>query len=182
MMKSVAVALMLATCTLGAPQERKGLSDEEIRELTTKGETPLEIALRCGLFFAGEIGAPPIERLFVFNATWEAPECPTTEPVPRFTQFCSTIWKKLEPGLDYEKPSINKKRAAEGKRMGDDICNILLRDYKVPFVGSKQNSKRYPNGLKLGMYANGCGNLEWLDTGFRFKDPVCCIKGTYDKC
>merc|ERR1712107_948719 len=71
MMKSVAVALMLATCTLGAPQERKGLSEDEIRELTTKGETPLEVALRCGLFFAGEIGAPPIERLFVFNATWE---------------------------------------------------------------------------------------------------------------
>merc|ERR1712107_595929 len=108
MMKSVAVALMLATCTLGAPQERKGLSEDEIRELTTKGETPLEVALRCGLFFAGEIGAPPIERLFVFNATWEAPECPTAEPVPRFTQFCSNIWKKLEPGLDYENPASTR--------------------------------------------------------------------------
>jgi hypothetical protein len=30
-----------------------------------------------------------------------------------------------------------------------DVCRLLNNKYKVPFVGKKQNSKRFPEGLKV---------------------------------
>jgi hypothetical protein len=30
-----------------------------------------------------------------------------------------------------------------------DVCRLLNTKYKVPFVGKKQNSKRFPEGLKV---------------------------------
>jgi hypothetical protein len=37
-----------------------------------------------------QLGGVPFERLFVFNATFPADECPVSS-VPRFTEFCSSL-------------------------------------------------------------------------------------------
>ncbi|XP_023341276.1 uncharacterized protein LOC111711219 isoform X2 [Eurytemora carolleeae] len=177
-----AVILLTLAVALAAPQDDEEGLAEDLKELNKVGDTPLESALRCGFFYANEYGKPPIERMFIFNATWSADECPTEESVPRWIEFCSNLYKKLEGRLVYENPSIDPKRAKKGVRIGDDICGLLNDRYKVPFVGRKQNSKRYPDGVKIGMYANGCGNVDWIDTGLRHPMPVCCIKGKYDPC
>ena len=41
-----------------------------------------------------QLGGVPFERLFVFNATFPAEECPVTT-VPRFTEFCSSLVGQL---------------------------------------------------------------------------------------
>ena len=48
-------------------------------------------SFRCGLFFPPEVdGELPIAPLYIFNASFPAPECPTQE-AERFVQFCHSI-------------------------------------------------------------------------------------------
>jgi len=181
-MKYLVLTACLLAVSLAAPQNDKGLSEDELKTLTKKGDIPVEQSLRCGMFFAGELDAEPIERMFVFNFTWAAPECPSQVISDSQLTICADLFKKLLPGFEYTNPSIRKELRARGDTMGDDVCGLLQKRYKVPFVGSKQNSKRFPNGLMIGMYANICGNTKWKDTKIRKPDPVCCIKGKYDAC
>jgi len=175
----VGVALLAATVSC-APQDSSELTKEELKLLGVPGTIPVEIATRCGLFFAkDEIGLPPIETLFVIKQTWEAPECPTTDRVERAVQFCDNLWKKIGPKLVYTNPSLLKKRKEEGFTMGDDICQNLL-EKGVRFAGQK--SKRFPEGILIGFFSNTCGNTEWHDTGARHAQPICCAKGRHVDC
>ena len=55
--------------------------------------------------------------------------------------------------------------------MNFKIRNIILRyikrDIKAPFVGGKR-SKKFPDGLKISMFTNACGDELWTNTSTYF--------------
>ena len=79
---------------------------------------------------------------YIFNATFDAKaECDAETPnVERYNKFCAGVvrfdwiwfevgrfyyhsqWDKGGKGLVLTSPSLNKKRAADGVSIGDDIC------------------------------------------------------------
>ncbi len=56
--------------------------------------------------------------------------------------------KKKDPDLDLRR-NWDKKNQLEFIMHVPDACRLLNNKYKVPFVGKKQNSKRFPEGLKV---------------------------------
>ena len=46
----------------------------------------------------------------------------------------------------------------------------LKNDIKAPFVGGK--SKKFPEGLQIGMFSNACGDAEWQNAEKYHKEKV----------
>ena len=112
----------LAAAAAAVTDQPSQITDEELKsinkvnDLDTKWVTIICIGLkkavhyypsresfRCGLFFPPEAaGELPIAPLYIFNASFPAPECPTQE-AERFVQFChSIVSTALKPELAAE--------------------------------------------------------------------------------
>ena len=61
-------------------------------------------------------------------------------------------------------PSIKKENRDKGSTIGNDICGFLKIKVKAPFVGGKK-SKKFPEGLKIAMFSNACGDTTWKNSG-----------------
>merc|ERR1712066_78162 len=156
------------------------ISDEQLRAIHNVTDIDQDKAFRCGLFFPPEVqGKLPIAALFIFNSSFPADECPT-EKQERFVSFCHSLWEKILKYVVYTNPSLKKERAEKGVTIGDDICSLIKKKVRAPFVGPK--SKKFPKGLTIGMYANSCGHSQWTDTQDRHPQRVCCWQGKYKKC
>jgi len=58
---------------------------------------------------------------------------------------------------------------------------LLKTKAKTPFAGRR--SKKFPNGIGIGMYTNSCGKSEpWVDTKDRHPEKICCRNGKHTKC
>merc|ERR1712061_866169 len=158
--------LLLLVFCLGLTQGQE-VTDEVIYNINEATGIALKDSFRCGLFFpdpadkSPDKSALPYLNLYIFNATFDAKaECDSGTPnVERYNTFCAEVGDKGGKGLVLTSPSLNKKRAADGISIGDDICNWVKTEGKTPFVG--KNSKKFPNGLEFGMYSNSCGNKLW---------------------
>ena len=65
--------------------------------------------------------------------------------------------------------------------MSDIVTLRYIKDsIKAPFVGGK--SKKFPEGLQIGMFSNGCGDAEWQNAEKYHKEKVCCKAGKYVPC
>merc|ERR1711874_24698 len=176
----VAILRRVGTHLVTALPAQTEISDEELHAIHNVSDVPKDKALRCGLFFPSEVaGDLPIAALFIFNRTFPADECPTDNQ-ERFIDFCQSVWQKILKYVVYTNPSLNKERADKGITIGDDICGLIKKKVRAPFVGPK--SKKFPDGLKIGMYANSCGNDKWTDTLDRHPMRVCCRHGKYKEC
>jgi len=82
--------------------------------------------------------------------------------------------------LSLEGPSLKKDRRAEGFSIGDDICQFLKVNVKAPFVGKR--SKKFPEGLNIGMFSNACGDKTWTNSENDYGDRICCRAGKYYAC
>jgi len=164
------------------------ISDELLENLnkTTDG-LQLKDAFRCGIFIINpkNENERPISDLIIFNKTFDATsECRDGEPqVEKYNDFCSSIWNKgikKRGTVKLASPSLDKARAEEGHKIGDDICGLLKKKIKAPFVGRK--SRKFPNGLKFGMFSNSCGNPLWTFAGVKHLETVCCWRGKLADC
>jgi len=179
------LVLLLMGCLvpviLGAQEE---ISDNQLKNIhkVTQG-LQIKKAFRCGLFFpdpkSTNFFAPepkPIAPLFIFNATWAAPECEDGAPqMDRYVKFCKSIWTKIQKKLQLKLSTKSlRKDAPPDHTIGDDICTHLKKKVKAPFVGPK--SKKFRDGLEWGMYANGCGATEWEYAGIKHEEKVCCTQ------
>jgi len=160
------------------------ITDEQIKALHKPTGLALKESYRCGLFFPNpdstdlsKLLPKPVAPLFIFNATWEAPECLDGKPdIDRYKKFCKSIWEKImkKLKLKLETPSL-RKEAEKGETIGDDICQHLDKKVKARFVGIPGLTKqKFPNGLEWGMYANGCGEVDWHYSGIKHTEKVCC--------
>merc|ERR1711934_683020 len=70
--------------------------------------------------------------------------------------------------------------AEKGSTIGNDICKYIKDSIKAPFVGGK--SKKFPEGLQIGMFSNACGDAEWRNAEKYHKEKVCCKAGEYRPC
>jgi len=173
------VVVQLAAAATIAEQPSQ-ITDEELKSINKVNDLDTKESFRCGLFFPPEVaGELPIAPLYIFNASFPAPECPTQE-AERFVQFCHSIWTKILKFIVYTNPSLVQERADKGVRLGDDICRLVKEKVKAPFVGAK--SRKFPRGLQVGMYTNGCGSSSWVDTGDRHPERVCCSRGKLAEC
>jgi len=106
------------------------VTDEVIDNINEATGIALKDSFRCGLFFpdpadkSPDKSALPYLNLYIFNATFDAKaECDSGTPnVERYNTFCAEVWDKGGKGLVLTSPSLNKKRAADGISIGDDIC------------------------------------------------------------
>jgi len=177
------LVVLLMSClvpVLLAAQEE--ISDAQLQDIhkVTDG-LKIKKAFRCGLFFPNpkstDFFAPlpkPIAPLFIFNATWPAPECEQGAPdMSRYVQFCKSIWTKIQKKLQLKLSTASlRTNAVNDHTIGDDICNHLKKKVKAPYVGFK--SKKFPKGLEWGMYANGCGAEQWEYAGIKHEEKICC--------
>jgi len=178
-MKSIFLVVVMLGSALGQEDE---ITDEQIKALHKPTGLALKESYRCGLFFPSpdskdltKLKPKPVAPLFIFNATWEAPECLEGNPdIDRYKNFCFSIWEKImkKLKLTLATPSI-RKDAKDGETIGDDICLHLDKKVNAKFVGTP-NAKKFPNGLEWGMYANGCGAKEWHYAGIKHTERVCC--------
>jgi len=161
------------------------ITDEQLQNIhnVTEGLS-LDEAFRCGLFFPNPKSKDffadepkPVAPLFIFNATWPAPECEGGEApdMERFVNFCYSIWKKVQKKMQIKHSTKSiRKDAKPGVTIGDDICHHLKVKVKAPVVGGKR-SKKFPGGLEWAMYANACGkNNKWVYAGIKHDEKVCC--------
>jgi len=182
-MKSLFLWFAILGSSLAEDEE---ITDEQIKALGKPTGLKLEESYRCGLFFPNPeskdifaLKPKPIAPLFIFNATWEAPEClegRTEEDMETYKSFCKSIWEKImkKLKLKLETPSI-RKQAENGETIGDDICEHLDNKVKARFVGIPGLKKqKFPNGLEWGMYANACGEVDWHYSGTKHDEKVCC--------
>ena len=58
---------------------------------------------------------------------------------------------------------------------------FLKKDVKAPFVGGKK-SRKFPEGLHLGIFSNACGDEEWTNTGVFHRETLCCQFGKHVPC
>merc|ERR1711918_3880 len=121
-------------------------TDEVIDNINEATGLALKDSFRCGLFFpdpsdkSADKSALPYLNLYIFNATFYAKaECDAETPnVERYNKFCAGVWDKGGKGLVLTSPSLNKKRAADGVSIGDDICNWVKTEEKNSICGEKQ--------------------------------------------
>ena len=77
--------------------------------------------------------------------------------------------------------SASKYENVSGNKMSDIVTLRYIKDsIKAPFVGGK--SKKFPEGLQIGMFSNGCGDAEWQNAEKYHKEKVCCKAGKYVPC
>ena len=137
--------LLLALC-LGLASGQEVTQDVLDNINVPNAELTLDEAFRCGLFFpdpkdkSPDKSALPFLNLYIFNATFDAKaECDAGTPnTKRYNDFCAQVvrdlysceplvdafpqWDKGGKGLVLTSPSLNKKRAADGVTIGDDVC------------------------------------------------------------
>merc|ERR1712106_754713 len=172
--------LLCLSITLAITTAQKTeITDEDLANIHKPTGLDLKSAFRCGLFFPSETEKLPVAPLFIFNASWPAQECPTDDET-RYLGFCNSLWSKILKHIVYTNPSLKKERADKGISLGDDICALVKKNVKAPFVGPK--SRKFPNGLGIGMYSNSCGRTKWVDTKDRHPDNICCRNGKHTKC
>jgi len=182
------LVLLPTILTLAAAQTETEITQDELSELTTPNGRALENSFRCGMFYFDPKQPPPDGKpahdLLIFNRTWDATEeCKTGGNYERYNAFCRSIKTqlyKLKGDLELASKSLNKKRAAEGTTIGQDICTHLKKKVNAPFVG--KNSKKFPEGAEFGMYSNACGDPEWTYCDQKHEEKVCCNKGVYEDC
>merc|ERR1712141_363598 len=157
------------------------ISADQLRNVHKAARLDKQVSFRCGLFFPDpqNAAAVPVAPLFIFNNSWAADECPAGNR-DRYNKFCDSIVKPLSERLVLRDPSLYAPNADKGLSIGDDICRVLKNNVKAPFVGPK--SKKFPRGIKFGMYSNQCGQTAWRETGFRHRETVCCNNGRYRPC
>jgi len=178
--RGLGVLLVAGSGLLVRCEQPSEIRDEDLKSINTANDLDLNEAFRCGLFFPPEVGSElPIAPLYIFNASFPARECPTQDS-QRFVNFCHSIWTKILKFIVYNGPSIKKERTEAGDTMGDDICGLIKDKVKAPFVGRR--SKKFPNGLQIGMYTNSCGSDKWVDTLDRHPERICCAKGRHTEC
>lgn len=163
-------------------------TEDDIKDLTKDNGLDMDQSFRCGLFFAGEIGAKPKETLYIIPKLFPA-KCPagggsaTEGDLKGYQHFCKSIFEKIGKKVNYETPSINKTRAAAGFNVGDDICGLLKRDHGIINVGKENNSKKFKTGLEIGFYHNSCAETDWFDTELRMPEgPICCKRSKFRRC
>merc|ERR1712018_4059 len=145
------------------------------------------VSFRCGLFFADprDDAIPtkflPVAPLFILNNSWPAPECSSGGGQGRFDSFCNSIVKPLSDRITLFDPSLYAPHAEKGLSIGDDVCRTLKNKAKAPFVGPPK-SKKFPKGIKFGMFTNQCGEDKWNDAELRHHEKACCDNGKYFKC
>jgi len=173
--------LMVGVVT--AQKQLDEATEEDIKDLTKDNGLDMAASFRCGLFFAGKKGAKPKETLYIIPKLFPA-SCPAGESgQASFKNFCKSIFKKIGEKVNYETPSINATRAAEGFNVGDDICGLLKRDHGIINVGKENNSKKFKTGLEIGFYYNSCDTKAWFDTELRMPEgPICCHKAKFKRC
>ena len=66
--------------------------------------------------------------------------------------------------MSLKDPSIRKENREKGSTIGGDICGYIKKKIKAPFVGGRR-SKKFPEGLQIGMFSNACGDDEWTNAG-----------------
>merc|ERR1719468_296288 len=159
------------------------ISADDLRDVHKASTLDKNVAFRCGLFFPNpkDDNAKPVAPLFVFNNSWSAPECPNGGDADRYSKFCTSIVKPISERLVLKDKSLYRPHAEAGLSIGDDICGVLKNKVNAPFVGPPK-SKKFPNGIKFGMYYNQCGEKKWNDAGFRHYETVCCENGKYKTC
>jgi len=182
--------VVLSCIALAAAQKSDTLknvekAEEKLKELARPSTLNLKKAFRCGLFFPnprGEKTLKPISALLIFNATWEADECPTVQ-TERYNTFCDDLFSKFTTTLSLTDPSLLREQRKQGLSIGDDICGFLKVKAKSPYVGVPK-SKKFPNaGLEIAMFSNACGKNEpWIMTGLKHGEKVCCRNGKYRPC
>jgi len=178
------VGVLLGLSTFCEAQLQEKISADQLTDIHKQSGLDKSVAFRCGLFFPDpkNDNGLPIAPLFIFNSSWSAPECPDGGQ-DRFTRFCDSIVRPVSERLTLADPSLYKNHADLGLSIGDDICGVLKRKVNAPFVGpGPPVSKKFPNGIKFGMYTNQCGEEKWHDTGFRHWELICCANGEYKKC
>merc|ERR1712026_515080 len=132
-----------------------------------------EESYRCGIFYAGELGAKPIRALHVLPKRFKY-DCDSgksyEEMSKEIKKECGSLFELMGKGVTYESKSRFR---GEPYSIGDDIC----RHIKVKAgIRVMPPNKRFPKGVPMGMYYNFCGRREWLDTEVRIEDNVCCKK------
>jgi len=123
----------------------------------------------------------PVSPLLIFNSSWPAEECSAGADYPRYNKFCGGIFGKFSGTLSLKDPSIKKANREKGSTIGNDICGYIKDSIKAPFVGGKR-SKKFPEGLQIGMFSNACGDDEWTNAESYHKEKVCCKAGKYIPC
>lgn len=58
---------------------------------------------------------------------------------------------------------------------------FLKENVKAPFVGGTK-SRKFPEGLHLGIFSNACGDQKWTNTGVFHKEKLCCHFGKHVPC
>merc|ERR1712156_647449 len=170
--------LWAGTCEAQGPDK---ISAEQLRNVHKASRLDKQKSFRCGLFFPDPKteGARPVAPLFIFNNSWAAEECPAGNTA-RYGRFCDSIVEPISERLLLKDPSLYAPNAEKGLSIGDDICGVLKNKVRAPFVGPK--SKKFPRGIKFGMYSNQCGEAGWQETGFTHRETVCCNNGRYRPC
>jgi len=190
MRKLYALAVLIAAVG-AAPQ--KGISKDKtevldeaeslVLKLSETSKLDRKVAFRCGMFFPDpkDPSALPVSPLLIFNASWPAEECSTSGPdYEKYNNHCSGLFGKFSNTLSLSDPSIRSKNREKGSTIGNDICRYVKKEVKAPFVGGK--SKKFPDGLKIGMFSNACGDETWQNSGKYHSETLCCKGGNYYNC
>jgi len=182
-----ALAAFVVTVSAAAVDRDKEKELDEaqdlIKDLGQASTLDRKLAYRCGMFFPDpkDPKALPVSPLLIFNSSWPAEECSTTGPdYDKYNTFCSNLFGKFSNSLSLSDPSIRKKNRDAGSTIGNDICGYIKDRIKAPFVGGK--SKKFPDGLVIGMFSNACGDAEWQNSEKYHKEKVCCKAGKYIPC
>lgn len=179
----LALVVIVAIIPASLAQLPTKISADDLRNVHKASTLDKSVAFRCGLFFPNpkDDNAKPVAPLFVFNNSWSAPECPNGGDADRYSKFCTSIVKPISERLVLKDKSLYRPHAEAGLSIGDDICGVLKNKVNAPFVGPPK-SKKFPDGIKFGMYYNQCGEKKWKDAGFRHYETVCCENGKYKNC
>merc|ERR1712110_802753 len=155
----LALVVIVALLPGSLAQLPSKISADDLRDVHKASTLDKSVAFRFGLFFPNpkDDNAKPVAPLFVFNNSWSAPECSSGGDADRFSKFCTSIVKPISERL------------------------VLKDKVNAPFVGPPK-SKKFPDGIKFGMYYNQCGEKKWNDAGFRHYETVCCENGKYKTC
>merc|ERR1711953_108084 len=152
-------------------------------KLSQKSDIDIKKSYRCGMFFPDpkDPNGLPSAPLLIFNSSWAAEECPDNPDYGKYNNFCNEIFRKFTTTLTLNDPSLKTKNREEGSTIGNDICKYVKENVKAPFVGGRK-SKKFPEGLQIGMFSNSCGDNIWINAGDVNSEKLCCVVGKYVPC
>merc|ERR1712183_301884 len=164
-------------------QDKIEEAEKLVKTLSLKSDIDIEKSYRCGMFFPDpkDPNGLPSAPLLIFNSSWPAEECPSNPDYGKYNKFCNEIFRKFTTTLTLSDPSLRKVRREEGSTIGNDICRYVKENVKAPFVGGRK-SKKFPEGLEIGMFSNACGANIWTNAGEVHSEKLCCVVGKYVPC